>query len=242
MVFDYHTHTTFSHGKGNIEDNVRVAIAKGLKEIAISDHGPGHLTYGIKRKSVPEMRKIISELNIKYPEIKIFLSVEANIRSEGNFLDVSQKEFQDYDFILAGYHYGITKGYCMSNWIDKKLGYPKLLGNFGKKNLIRNTEMTTNALYSNNIKVLTHPGDKGRFDIPAIARACQETNTLMEISTWHPNLTIEDIKISSRYDVRYVISSDAHSPDRVGTFRPGLARAIKAGLDLERIVNIEKIR
>ena len=34
MTFDYHTHTTFSHGKGSIEDNVKVAISKGLKALA----------------------------------------------------------------------------------------------------------------------------------------------------------------------------------------------------------------
>ena len=59
LLYDLHTHTTFSHGKGSIEDNVKVAIEKGLKAIAITDHGPGHLTYGIKREAIPIMRKQI---------------------------------------------------------------------------------------------------------------------------------------------------------------------------------------
>ena len=41
MTFDYHTHTIFSHGKGTIADNVEAARSKGLKGIAITDHGPG---------------------------------------------------------------------------------------------------------------------------------------------------------------------------------------------------------
>ena len=48
MVYDHHTHTIYSHGKGSIEDNVRVAAARGLKSVAVTDHGPGHLTYGLK--------------------------------------------------------------------------------------------------------------------------------------------------------------------------------------------------
>ena len=32
MIYDHHTHTTFSHGKGSIEDNVKVAVEKGLIE------------------------------------------------------------------------------------------------------------------------------------------------------------------------------------------------------------------
>ena len=31
MVYDHHTHTTYSHGKGSILDNARVAHEKGLK-------------------------------------------------------------------------------------------------------------------------------------------------------------------------------------------------------------------
>ena len=48
---DYHTHTLYSHGKGTIQQNVEAAQRKGLKEIAITDHGPGHILYGVKRKT-----------------------------------------------------------------------------------------------------------------------------------------------------------------------------------------------
>ena len=44
MRWDHHTHTIYSHGKGKVIDNVREALSKGLDSIAISDHGPGHLT------------------------------------------------------------------------------------------------------------------------------------------------------------------------------------------------------
>ena len=36
---DYHTHTVFSHGKGDVIDNARAAAEKGLKELGIADHG-----------------------------------------------------------------------------------------------------------------------------------------------------------------------------------------------------------
>ena len=42
-------------------------------------------------------------------------------------------------------------------------------------------------------------------------------------------------------DVRFIISSDAHKPERVGTFEGGLKRALAAGLDPERIVNIAAV-
>ncbi len=79
LSYDLHTHTTFSHGKGSIEDNVKAAISKGLPAVGISDHGPGHVTYGVKRTNLPVMRSEVERLKPIYPEIEILLGVEANI-------------------------------------------------------------------------------------------------------------------------------------------------------------------
>ena len=49
ILADYHTHTVYSHGKGSIEDNVKVAISKGIKTIGISDHGYKNVAYGENR-------------------------------------------------------------------------------------------------------------------------------------------------------------------------------------------------
>ena len=57
LKYDFHTHTVFSHGKGTIEQNVMRAREIGLAAIAISDHGPGHMTYGIKRSDIGKMRE-----------------------------------------------------------------------------------------------------------------------------------------------------------------------------------------
>ena len=35
LLYDLHTHTTYSHGKGSIEDNVREAFNQGLEFVAI---------------------------------------------------------------------------------------------------------------------------------------------------------------------------------------------------------------
>lgn len=237
MGYDLHTHTVHSHGRGTIEDNVQAAIARGLSHIAITDHGPGHLFYGIKRKEVPLMRKEVEELNEKYPEINIHLSVEANIIHTKNHLDVSPEEYPQYDFVIAGYHYGLPHGYCISNWLWEhglKMGEKRLK--------IKNTDMVIKALYENNISILTHPGDKGPFDMFPIAEACADTDTLMEISTWHPHMTVEEIEIAAKTDAQFIISSDAHTPGRIGDFEGGLARAQQAGLDLCRIVNLREMR
>ncbi|WP_324825182.1 PHP domain-containing protein [Sinanaerobacter sp. ZZT-01] len=240
LKFDIHTHTTFSHGKGSIEDNVKVALQKGLKTIGISDHGPGHISYGIKRSAVPIMRAEIEVLRKKYPQIEILLGVEANIMNPSGHLDVLPHEFEQYDYILAGYHYGIFGEKPLRAGLLHSFNYVREHTGISVKAAKHwNTEMTIKALYENPIKVLTHPGDKGEFDIAEIAKACAERKTWMEISNWHKDLTVESIRIAAKEEVQFILSSDAHVPHNVGGFEGGLKRAIEAGLDLERIVNLE---
>jgi UDP-N-acetylmuramate dehydrogenase len=238
MLYDLHTHTIYSHGTGSVEDNVRAAIDKGLSYIAISDHGPGHLFYGVNRKDFENIRNDIEKLNIKYQNMEIRFSIEANTVYGGNGLDISPEEFGEFDFVIAGFHYGLFGCGSIANWLYShgiKIGVESL-----KK---RNTEMIINALRRNNIAILTHPGDKGPFDIAEIARVCAETDTLIEINCRHDHLTTEEIKIAMQVpDLKFIISSDAHTPDAVGCFEPGLERALKAGLDVSRIVNIREKR
>ncbi|MGI6737600.1 MAG: PHP domain-containing protein [Anaerovoracaceae bacterium] len=239
MLYDLHTHTIYSrhhHGRGTIEENVRAAVQKGLQRIAITDHGPGHLFYGVRRQALPEMRAEIDRLQKRYPQIEILLGVEANICHDGRHLDLGEEERQYLDLVLAGYHYGIRHGDCLANWLwQHRIGRTTSREERLRE---RNTEMTIAALRENQIAVLTHPGDKGPLDIAAVAKVCAERQVLMEISTHHPHLTREEIEIAMREDVRFIISSDAHRPADVGTWKEGLERALQAGLDPQRIVNI----
>jgi putative hydrolase len=221
-----------------MEQNVQAAIACGLEELAISDHGPGHLFYGIRRDDIPVMRRQLRALQKRYPEIRLYLSVEANIINNGdNNLDVSRQEADQFDFLIAGYHFGTRKSHMTGNWMAAH----HAAGKRAKSRLYdENTEMNVRAVLENDLKIMTHPGDKGALDMAEVAKACARKGTWMEISTWHKHLTVEEIRICMREDVRFVISSDAHTPDRVGSYIGGLERAAEAGLDFDRIVNIRE--
>ncbi|MDD3169198.1 MAG: PHP domain-containing protein [Eubacteriales bacterium] len=240
LLYDLHTHTTFSHGKGSIEDNVRAALAKGLKTVGISDHGPGHVTYGIKRSSIAAMRKEVERLKPLYPQIGILLGAEANIINPSGRLDVTEEELKQFDYLLAGYHYGVfgekpgfalgihAQNFILSGWFHRST----------KQQEKRNTELAVRAIYENEIKILTHPGDKGPFDIGEIALACADRGTLMEISTWHHWLNVDGIKKAAKTNTRFVISSDAHSPERIGDCEGAVDRIREAELDFNRVDNL----
>lgn len=240
LSYDLHTHTTFSHGKGSIEDNVSAAAGRGLKTVGISDHGPGHVTYGVKRSKISAMRDEVVRLKPLYPKIEILLGIEANIINPSGRLDVTEEELSRFDYLLAGYHYGVfgekpafalglhAQNLVLSGWFHRGTRKQKKI----------NTELVVRAIYENRIKILTHPGDKGIFDIAEIASACADRGTLMEISTWHKWLTMDGIREAARTDVRFAISSDAHTPERIGDCQGAVDRIIEAGLDFERVDNL----
>ena len=131
------------------------------------------------------MRQEVERLKPLYPKIEILLGVEANIINPSGKLDVTEEELEQFDYLLAGYHYGVfgespafalglhIQNFIMSNWLHTGTRTQRKL----------NTELTVRAIYENNIKILTHPGDKGSFDIGEIALACADRGTMMEIST-----------------------------------------------------------
>ena len=106
LLADYHTHTKYSrnhHGKGTIEENVRVAYEKGLRQIAITDHGFNQKLYGVRRKDIPKVRADIEDAKERYP-IDVLLGVEANLISSQGDIDIVPEDMKNLDILLCGFH------------------------------------------------------------------------------------------------------------------------------------------
>lgn len=241
ISFDLHTHTVYSHGKGSIEDNAAAAEAAGLEFLGISDHGPGHRGFGLKLAKVPDMRRDIKDSCEKHPGLKILLGVEANIINRSGALDVSREEAALFDYLIAGYHYGVFGEEPLRAALVHAGGFwYRLRGSQSAAARARNTDLVIKALERNEVKILSHPGEKADFDIDAIARCCEGRGVWMEINDHHRCLTAEGIKTAARYGVSFILGSDAHLPQNVGRVDKALARAKEAGLDLSRIVNLRR--
>ncbi|MDR2157297.1 MAG: PHP domain-containing protein [Clostridiales Family XIII bacterium] len=239
LIADLHTHTTFSHGTGSIEDNVRAARAKGVMKIGITDHGPGHLMFGLRRRNIPGMRAEVERLRALYADIEILLGVEANIVNGTGILDVKPSEFKYFDYVIAGYHYAAPGGNLPVGAVRAARNMIGYHAGFDARRLMRkNTKNIIRALERNPIKALTHPGDKAPVDLLEIAVTCAKTRTLVEINTAHRSLSANDLRTMALADVRFIINSDAHTPDRVGDFVSGVNLALDAGIDMSRIVNL----
>ncbi|MDR1815991.1 MAG: PHP domain-containing protein [Clostridiales Family XIII bacterium] len=238
LLSDLHTHTVYSHGSGTVRDNVLAARGRGIRKIGISDHGPGHLGFGVQRRKLAAQKAEILALRKEFPDMEIYFSVEANILPDGK-LDVKPEEFSYFDYVCAGWHYGAVGGLTPR-------GVAQTLGNFVRRTperakpaqVARNTETVIAALENNRIHFLTHPGDNAPVDLGQVAEACARTDTLVEINTGHRTLTPLDVRDMARSKVRFLLSSDAHSPARVGDFFVGVQLLLEAGVDLARVVNL----
>ena len=241
LIADYHTHTVYSrvgpylHGKGTVLQNAAAASLRGLRELAITDHGPMDF-YGLDLKKIPQIIDDIVKAMKRFPSVRIYLGVEADIVDTPNGLDVSKEDFALFDFVNAGYHY-VPNCHMIQNWLAFRFPCPVKVKEKLRK---QNTDRIIKALKSNNIRILTHPGDKAYIDTHAVAKACEETDTLVEINARHRHPDCDELKVFAEYDVRFVISSDAHRPEKVGRYVKSMALALSAGISPDRIVNIEK--
>lgn len=216
---DLHTHTLASdHAYSTIMELVAEAARKGLKGIAVTDHGPAlpdapcMMHFG-NLKSIPRMMNGVLTLR----------GVEANlIDYEGN-LDIPQNILSALDWVIVSIHTDCikaatveehTRGWMkvMSNpWVDvighSGLGdymydYEPVIIEAGKSNKI---------IEINNLSFSARPGSVK--NCPVIARLCKQ------------------------YRVPVVVSSDAHVAAQVGEFDTALQMLKEIDFPEELILN-----
>lgn len=253
IIGDFHTHTTYSsgfrkkgtHATGSIDDNAKVALSKGLNTLVISEHGPGHYLYGVRRKNILLMKEEIKRLNEKYiPKgLTILLGVEANLIGLDGRLDIDDEFIKYMDKLLMGYHYGATpKTLADAFGLYGLNPLSKIFKIKEEKAKELNTKAYLKALDNYPIDIITHPGSKAKIDIVEVAMKAGRLGTALEISSKHSELSIESLKLIKDIDVNYYINSDAHKPEDVGNLEAGIQKAIVANVDFTRIKNIIEIR
>ncbi len=243
VIADYHTHTVYSHGTGTIMDNARAALDQGLEVLGIADHGPanwGHIGtthLGAFDKIMAETRRVQAELS----GLTILAGTEANLISYDGELDIPLELQRRLDQVLAGFHTTIR---------PKDLGTAvhfasqRLLGKFDsevrRKARNENTKAMVEAIYKNEIDIITHPGLHISIDTHELARACVKRDTALEINAKHGVKSIGFIQAAAKEGARFAIGSDAHQPDKVGRLDAGIRAAQAAGLRPDQVINVHE--
>lgn len=238
---DYHTHSHHSDGRQSVRKIAAAAGSRGVKEVAVTDHGPQVAVIGVKNEQTYLAIKAEAEAVNDSDEanVYVFVGAEANITSLQGDLDISDEVIAQLDLLIAGLH-----PYTRPAAIDDGLGIwvQNSLRHFGKawreKARNNNTKATVEALYHHpEIDILAHPGLFFNVDMEETARACIKNDVLFEINCGHKHPALSDIMIVDKLGVDFIVNSDAHFPDSVAQLAYGDHVISRLGIEPARIAN-----
>ena len=214
---DYHTHTVYSHGKGQIIDNALVAKEKGLKEIGISDHGFSHPAFGLTKKKLPKMRTEC-DLATKETGVKVLLGIESNIIGTDGTVDFKPKLYDNFDIFLAGIHKFVMYkfGTAFSLFVPNFFNSTFHKNNVSESLRKTNTKTFINVIKNNPVDLITHINFCCYANAVEVAKAAADYGTYIELNSKKTHLTDEELYQVVKTGVNFIISSDAHTPNRVG--------------------------
>ncbi len=244
VLADYHTHTKYSrnnHGKSTIEENVRVAYEKGLRQVAITDHGFNQKMFGVRRSDLPQVRQEIEDAKERYP-IDVLLGVEANLISSKGDIDIVEEDYENLDILLCGFHRLVKStskrekfGFVLKNVMCEAMHHTS------KKQREKNTNAYINAMRKYDIDILTHLNHACKVDVEKVARVAKETNTLIELNGKRLGMSDQEILTCYNIGCKFVLDSDAHSADRVGDVHLGLQALLRLRIPDSAVVNYNNI-
>lgn len=240
LTADYHTHTPYSHGKNTVLENAVAAKAKGLKEIAITDHGFNHILFGLKRKKLSSLRAEIEEAK-KLTGINVLMGMESNLISIDGETDMKQSDLRFFDIYLCGIHEVLRyKSFSdMYKILIKNYSAYKLGRRPSDKVIENTTKAYINIIKNNPIDIITHINFKCCCNLEEVAKCCADYGTYIEINTKKRHISAEELNMMAATGVRFVIDSDAHSASRVGDTKIAEEILAQASVPLEQIDNID---
>ncbi len=240
LTADYHTHTTYSHGKNSVLENALVAKEKGLLELGISDHGFSHPAFGLTERKLPKLSKDIA-LAKQQTGVNVLLGIESNIIGTDGTVDLKSYLYDDFDVFLAGIHKFVL--YKFGTWFS--LAFPNLFSSwFNRKNIPErlkkeNTKTFINVIKNNPVDIITHINFCCFADAKEVAKVARDYGTYIELNAKKVHLTDQELYDIASTGVKFVIDSDAHSKERVGEISLVKNLLSRVQINREQIANID---
>ncbi|MBC7341369.1 MAG: phosphatase [Clostridia bacterium] len=218
---DLHTHTVASgHAYSTIKEMAEAAAEKGLKILAVTDHGlnmPGgpHYYYFTNLRAVPRC----------IAGVEILKGVEANIIDKDGHLDMPERLLRELDWVGAGFHDGT--GYVRGS-------------------IEENTWAMIAALRNPYVHFIVHPGnpdypvdlEKIVLVAKALGKALEINNNSFSVSRPGSKSRCELMaRLVKKHGGQVVLNSDAHIFSAVGVCGRAVEVAMAAGIEQSQILN-----
>jgi DNA polymerase (family X) len=219
---DLHCHTTWSDGRGTVEEMGRRAQELGYEYLAICDHTVSvTVVPGLTADDVRRQAEEIAAANELLAPFRILRGIECDIRADGE-LDLADDVLAELDWVMASIH----------------------AGQRGSREQL--TERTLAAVYNPHVSAISHPTGRlidrrppNAVDLDRLFEACLETGTALETNGLPDRLDLKDehIKRAIEAGVPIVASTDAHSTRGLGNIILALGTARRGWATASDIVN-----
>jgi putative hydrolase len=222
---DLQMHTLWSDGSASIQEMAEAGDARGYEYIAITDHSKGlKMAGGVNEEQLEQQASEISAVNdslrIRGGMLRVLRSIEVNLTPSGD-VDMEPSSLSRLDIVLGCFHSALRK---KDDQTDRYLA----------------------ALRNPAIQILGHP--RGRVynfrlglsaDWARVFAVAAELDKAVEIDSYpdRQDMSIDLIQLARKAGCRISIGTDSHSPLQLEFIEFGLAAALKAKIDPDRILN-----
>ena len=117
--------------------------------------------------------------------------------------------------------------------------YVTALKNIPKSVRKENTKTFINVIKNNPVDVITHLNFCCFAEAEEVAKAAADYGTYIELNAKKVHLSDEELEKVLKTDVKFVVSSDAHSPQRVGEISLVEDMVKRLNFPTDRIINID---
>ena len=228
IIADLHTHSIASgHAYSTIREMAAMARKKGLKALAVTDHGPvmpgaPHIYHFSTLRTIPD----------ELEGVRFLGGVEANIIDAEGHLDMAEEILERLDWVTVGIH---GEAYAGSNKAE-------------------NTQALIKAMSISQVDMVTHPCNRQfPVDIEEVVLAAKRYNVVLEINnrSFAPMMRgtrdsreqcLTMARLAQKHKVPIAINSDAHFDAEVGDCEFALQIGKEAGLTQPDILNTDMKR
>jgi len=234
---DLHIHSQYSHGKGSIQDIIKVGITKNLDYLAITEH---------VRFQSSWFASFLSEMEAAQKEkhIEVLSGIESKVLDFCGRLDATERMVQTVDLIVASVHriptFHDMSGDLVVEKVNQDRAYVVDLYLRALSGIASNPEVDVAGHPFHLLKAM---GVKkiGREYKIELAKLFSISEKAVEVNSFYHVPDLEFLKICVREGVRISIGSDAHTLEDVGNVKWSMRLLKEAGGTAEDIIDVESI-
>jgi histidinol phosphatase-like PHP family hydrolase len=222
---DLQMHTLWSDGSASVQEMAEAADVRGYEYIAVTDHSKGlKIAGGINEEQLRQQAEEIASVNESLAAagktVRVLRSIEVNLNPAGE-VDMEASSLDELDIVLGCFHSSLRKN---DDQTDRYVAAPRnpaiqILGHL--RGRIYNFRLGLSA------------------DWARVFAVAAELDKAVEIDSYpdRQDMSVDLIPLARKAGCRISVGTDSHGPSQLEFIEFGLAAALQAKIDPDRVLN-----